>query len=301
MPSVSAIIVNYNAGHILNEAVNSLLCSASVAKVIVVDNSSTDHSMDEMERLADSQSRLVKIYNKINHGFAKACNIGISLADENDDLLFLNPDCIMNPDALEKMMACMKSTPQAAMAGPLILNPEGTEQAGGRRVVPTPWRCFVHIFGLSRLRDRYPRLFSDFLLNEQPLPDVPIEVEAISGSCMLVRRDALMDVGTMDEGYFIHCEDLDWCMRFRQRGWKIMFVPAADVVHYKGTCSQARPIFVEWHKHKGMMRFYGKFFRHQYPGLLFWIVGFSVWLRFGAVAIRYSIQHIKHWITHDRL
>lgn len=301
MSGISVIIVNYNAGLILNETVNSLLCSASVAKVLIVDNGSMYNRMDEMERLAKSQSRLINIYNKANLGFAKACNIAIAAAGENDYLLFLNPDCLIYKEALETLLACMKSSPQAGMAGPLILNPDGTEQAGGRRAVPTPWRSFIRAFGLSKFRERYPRLFSDFLLHQQPLPDGPIEVEAISGSCMLVRRDALLDVGTMDEGYFMHCEDLDWCMRFRQRGWKILFVPEADVIHYKGTCSQSRPIFVEWHKHKGMMRFYGKFFRHQYPGVLFWIVGVGVWLRFSMVAVRYSVRHIRHWLAHDRL
>src|SRR4030066_1602835 len=227
MPSISAIIINYNAGLILNEAVNSLLCSAVIAKVLVVDNGSVDHSMDEMEHLADSQSRLINIYNKANLGFAAAGNIAIAAAGENDYLLFLNPDFLIDKEALETLLSCMKSSPQLGMAGPLILNPDGTEQAGGRRAVPTPWRAFVRIFGLSRLRERYPRLFSDFLLNEQPLPDGPTEVEAISGACMLVRRDALLGVGPMDEGYFVHCEDLDWCMRFHQRGWKVIFVPEA--------------------------------------------------------------------------
>jgi hypothetical protein len=195
----------------------------------------------------------------------------------------------------------MKSSPQTGMAGPLLLNPDGTEQAGGRRAVPTPWRSFVNTFGLSRLRERYPRLFADFLLHQQPLPDAPAEVEAVSGSCMLVRRDALRDVGTMDEDYFMHCEDLDWCMRFRLRGWKIMFVPDASAVHHKGTCSKARPIFVEWHKHKGMMRFYGKFFRHQYPGILMWVVAAGVWLRFSAVTANYFVSHIKQRLTYDNL
>ena len=301
MPCVSVIIVNYNAGRILSEAVNSLLCSASVAKVIVVDNNSKDHSMDEIKRLADSQSRFVIIYNKTNLGFAKACNIALAADGESDYLLFLNPDCIIDKDALEKLLDCVKSSPQAGMAGPLILNPDGTEQEGGRRGVPTPWRSFVRTFGLSRLRNRYPRLFSDFLLNGKPLPDGPVEVEAISGSCMLVRRDAMLDVGPLDEGYFLHCEDLDFCMRLRQRGWKIMFVPEARAIHYQGTCSKTRPIFVEWHKHKGMMRFYSKFFRHQYPGVLFWIVGCCVWIRFCVLTIKYRILHIKNWFKHDRL
>jgi GT2 family glycosyltransferase len=249
--------------------------------------------MDEIELLADSQSRLIIIYNKANLGFAKACNIALAADGESDYVLFLNPDCLIDKEALETLLVCMESSPQTGMAGPLILNPDGTEQAGGRRFVPTPWRCFVQVFGLVRFRERYPRLFSDFLLNSQPLPAGPVEVEAISGSCMLARRDALLDIGHLDDGYFLHCEDLDYCMRLRQRGWKIMFVPDARVVHHQGTCSKTRPIFVAWHKHKGIMRFYRKFFRHQYPGVLLWIVGVCVWLRFTMLAIHHTLRKIK--------
>lgn len=300
-PCVSAIIVNYNAGLILNEVVNSLLCSESVAKGIIVDNGSKDHSMDEIERLANSQSRLIIIYNKANLGFAKACNIALAADGESDYVLFLNPDCLIDKEALESLLDCMESSPQTGMAGPLILNPDGTEQAGGRRFVPTPWRCFVQVFGLVRFRERYPRLFSDFLQNSQPLPDGPVEVEAISGSCMLARRDAMLDIGQLDDGYFLHCEDLDCCMRLRQRGWKIMFVPDARVVHHQGTCSKTRPIFVEWHKHKGMIRFYRKFFRHQYPGLLFWIVGACVSLRFSFLTINYGFKYIGQLFKNGRV
>jgi len=98
------------------------------------------------------------------------------------------------------------------------------------------------------------------------LPDGAIEVEAISGACVLVKREVMEDVGLWDEGYFLHCEDMDWCMRFRQKGWKILFVPDARISHALGACSQSRRVLVEWHKHKGMLRFYRKFFRHQYPG-----------------------------------
>lgn len=293
MSCVSIIIVNFNAGHILQRNVQTLLRSKVVTELFVVDNASKDNSMEAVERLAVSSTLLKCIYNRNNIGFAKACNIALA-ASSSDYVLFLNPDCVIKPAALKTLLACMKDYPQAGMAGPLLLNPDGTEQAGGRRAVPTPWRSFIRAFGLAKLHDRYPKLFSDFLLHKQPLPAVPIEVEAISGSCMLVRRSALPDVGNMDEGYFLHCEDLDWCMRFRRKDWKIMFVPGASVVHYQRTCSQGRPIFVEWHKHKGMMRFYGKFFRHQYPGVLFWIVGAGVWLRFTMLAIFHTWQKIKH-------
>jgi GT2 family glycosyltransferase len=300
MSRLSAIVVNYNAGPILKKTICSLLDSAAVDQVIIVDNNSSDYSTEDVERWAGSESRLLCVRNNKNLGFARACNIGIAAAGKDDDLLFVNPDCIVDSKALEILLDGMQSNPQAGMVGPLILNNNGTEQAGARRAVPTPWRSFVRTFGLSRLSKRYPKLFSDFLLYKQPMPDVPVEMEAISGSCMLVRRAAISDVGLLDEGYFLHCEDLDWCMRFRQKGWKIMFVPDARVIHYKGACSQNRPIFVEWHKHKGMMLFYKKFFRHQYPGILLWMVGLGVWVRFCVVMFRYSFYNMKKLLTDGR-
>jgi GT2 family glycosyltransferase len=136
----------------------------------------------------------------------------------------------------------------------------------------------------------FPEVFSDFLLHKEPLPNEPVAVEAISGACMLVKREAMDDVGLWDEGYFLHCEDLDWCMRFKQRGWKVMFVPDAKITHTLGACSHSRPFFVEWHKHRGMLRFYRKFFRHQYPGLLWVFVITGVWLRFVLIASYYSAR-----------
>ena len=291
------VVVNYNSGAFLKGCVQSVLSQAD--EVIIVDNASTDDSLDQLIACFENEPRLKIFRNKTNRGFAAGCNIGLSAATE-PYILFLNPDCFLGADSLQRMVQVLEADSRTGMVGGMLINPDGTEQAGGRRAVPTPWLSFVRASGLSRLSERYPRLFSDFLLHQQPLPDGPVEVEAISGSCMLVRRDALLDVGTMDEGYFLHCEDLDWCMRFRQRGWKIMFVPEARVVHHQGTCSKTRLIFVEWHKHKGMIRFYGKFFRHQYPGVLFWIVGFGVWLRFGAVAAYHNVRYLKQWLKHDR-
>jgi len=150
----------------------------------------------------------------------------------------------------------------------------------------------VRAFGLQRFANRWPKLFYDFHLHKQPLPDSPIEVEAISGACMLVKRDVMEDVGLWDEGYFLHCEDLDWCMRFRQKGWKILFVPDARIIHVQRVSSQSSPVFVEWHKHKGMVRFYRKFFHHQYPGALMWLVTVGVWLRFGLVVANGTARHV---------
>jgi GT2 family glycosyltransferase len=128
-------------------------------------------------------------------------------------------------------------------------------------------------------------VFSDFHLHELPIPEDPVDVEAISGACMMVKRKAVEDVGIWDEGYFLHCEDLDWCMRFHAKGWRILFVPTARVTHVLSACSKRRPLFVEWHKHKGMIRFYRKFFKHQYPYGLMWLVAAGVWIRFSFVSL----------------
>lgn len=129
------------------------------------------------------------------------------------------------------------------------------------------------------------------------MPGGPIDVEAISGACTMVRREAAAAVGPWDEGFFVHCEDLDWCMRFRAAGWRIRFVPDAPAVHHRGMCSRSRPLFVEWHKHKGMVRFYRKHFRHQYPLGLMGLVIAGVWLRFTVVAARFAMAVLPRQVA----
>lgn len=280
---ISAIIVNYNAGVFLRKCVDSLLNCSLEIEIIVVDNASTDGSLDALMELPNVQI----IKNPANVGFATACNNGVHVASA-PLLLFLNPDCSFTAGTLVTLVESMQANESVGMVGGLLVNTDGTEQAGGRRAIPTPWRSFVRAFGLAKFSQRWPRLFYNFNLYQEPLPDESLEVEAISGACMLVKRKAIEKVGLWDEGYFLHCEDLDWCMRFRQKGWKILFVPDAIIVHEHGGCSRSRPIFVEWHKHKGMMRFYNKFFRHQYPGILMVLVAMGVWLRFGLIAGYYT-------------
>ncbi len=287
LADVSAVIVNHDAGTMLVDAVRAAL--AQSAEVIVVDNGSTDSSMDELAVAFVGEPRLRMHFAKENLGFAAGCNLGLRLATRRH-LLFLNPDCILQPGSLKRMVEVLVSNSRIGMVGGLLTNPDGSEQGGGRRDMPTPWRSFVRAFGLSRLGQRWPRLFADFHLHEQPLPKKPMGVEAISGALMLIKRAALKDVGPWDEAYFLHCEDLDMCMRFRQRGWRVVFVPDAPVIHYRGHCSRARPFFVEWHKHKGMARFYRKFYRQQYPGVLMAIVDAGIWLRFGLVSLYHAVR-----------
>jgi GT2 family glycosyltransferase len=288
---VTVVIVNHNVGPVLVDCLNSALEQAS--EVVLVDNASFPHRFEPLITQFESHPRLHVIRSAKNRGFAAGCNRGAELSNQ-PLVMFLNPDCVIGPGALARLCAAIQSHPQAAMAGGLLTYADGIEQGGGRRAVPTPWRSFVRAFGLSRLSRRWPKLFDDFHLHRQPLPTTPINVEAISGACMLVKREAIDDFGLMDEGYFLHCEDLDLCMRARAHGWQILFVPDAPIVHLKGGCSQERPVFVEWHKHKGMVRFYRKHFRHEYPTGLMELVTVGVWLRFAAVAARKQAAVLWH-------
>jgi GT2 family glycosyltransferase len=168
------------------------------------------------------------------------------------------------------------------MAGCLLCNPDGSEQRGGRRRLPTLSTAFERVLKFNRL---FPGRQSGFDLAGTPLPAEPVEVEAISGAFMFVRKAGLDAVGAMDEGYFLHCEDLDWCMRFKLAGWKILFVPDVRVTHAQGSSSRNTPVAVEYHKHRGMLRYYRKFHRSTYPLVLFWLVTLAVWSRFAAKAV----------------
>jgi GT2 family glycosyltransferase len=287
-PVVSVIIVNFNAGPLLSKAVESALSSSITVEVFVSDNGSTDGSLLSLRGLVGVDTRIHIIENRRNLGFARANNIVLKQA-QGEYILLLNPDAVIKPDTLARMLEAFAAYPEAGIAGCLLRNPDGTEQIGCRRSIPTPWRSLVRVLRLGKLSPGHP-LFRNFLLIKEPLPEKPIFLEAISGAFMLVRREALEQVGLMDEGYFLHCEDLDWCMRFRQAGWQILFVPHVEVTHYKGTCSKNRPIWVMFHMHRGMTRLYRKFFQRQYSWPLMLLIIAGVWTRFLLLAVRMLIE-----------
>ena len=280
---IGVVIVNFNAGALLARGVRAVLSSTEPVEVVVVDNGSTDDSLAVLRTELGSEPRLRILEQGRNTGFAAASNAGLR-AVRGDFALLLNPDCLVGRDTLAIVKAALEADPGAGMAGCLLLNEDGSEQEGCRRSVPTPGRAFARAFGLARLRRRAGATGGDFVLSDQPLPAGPVAVDAISGAFTMVRRAAADAVGLLDEAYFLHCEDLDWCMRFRQAGHRVLFVPGAAAVHHKGTSSRGRPVRVLWHMHRGMVRFYRKFFRREYPGPFMWLVVAGVAVRFSALA-----------------
>lgn len=282
----SVITVNFNAGSHLSTGARSVLASSVPVEVFVVDNASADDSLASLRAAFQSEHRLRIIESSTNLGFAKANNLALPEA-HGDWLLFLNPDCVIQPDTIAGMQQALIRHPEVGMAGCLLLNPDGTEQAGCRREMPRPGKAFARAFGLGGLARRLGfegGLARDFVRTGDPLPPHPVEVDAISGAFMFVRREALEAVGPLDDGYFLHCEDLDWCERFRRAGFPVLFVPDVTVVHDKGASSRGRPVRVLWHMHRGMVRYYRKFLRYEYPLPLFGLVLGGIWLRFGVLA-----------------
>jgi len=288
---VSIVIVNYNAGRLLAECLEAALTQAR--EVILLDNASRPSSFEPVAARFATNERLRILRLKTNTGFAAGCNKGAALATE-PVILFLNPDCILRPNSLARLVRTLLEGDRVGMVGGLLVDVHGREQGGGRRSLPTPWRSFVRGFGLSRLAWIAPRLFSDFYLHREPLPAEAVDVEAVSGALTMVSREAFDEAGPWDEGFFLHCEDLDLCLRFRQAGWRVLFEPRAAAVHHRGMCGRSRPLAVEWHKHRGMIRFYHKHFRAAYPPGLFGLVVAGVWLRFAAVA---GLQTARRAVT----
>ena len=279
VPNVTVVIVNYNAGHWLLLSVASALSQAS--RVIVVDNASVDTSIALLEEQYSQDVRVVVIRSEKNQGFATACNQGAAVAN-TPFIFFLNPDCVLKPYAITALTYTMQSDPKIGMAGGLLTDENGIEQRSGRRLIPTVSSALIQLLGLSRY-------FCDFNLHKEPLPSAPVEVEAISGAMMFVRREAFYAVDGFDEGYFLHCEDLDICMRFHLAKWKIVFVPEAVTMHGRGICSRSRRIFVSWNKHRGMFRFYCKFFHPRFSWLATGCVAIGIYVHFALIVVRHFI------------
>jgi len=285
---ISIIIVNYNAGDLLLQAVQRALDSDTEIELFLVDNASSDNSFTQVQQAFADESRLHCKALTQNLGFAGGVNQALP-STCGTYILVLNPDCLLEKDTLSRLLAVMEQHPQAGMAGILVQNEDGTEQESSRRRIPTPGRALVQMLMLHKL---FPH-WQTVVQSQHALPDEPVVLEGISGAFMLVRRTAVEHVGMLDESYFLHCEDLDWFMRFQAANWQILFVPKVRVTHVKGVCSQHQPIRVSWYKHRGMLKFYRKFFRQTYPAPLFWAVSFGVWSRFTVLAFLQGLRRFR--------
>lgn len=281
--SCDIIIVNFNAGEWLQRSIRSGLNHAG-ARVIVVDNNSSDDSVDRAKSKLDSK-RLHWIINQNNRGFAAANNQALAKL-EADYAVLMNPDCELHDGALDHIFAAFSKSPKMGLASARILNEDGSLQTTCRRRFPTPWSALVRMLHLHHLFPNNEK-FADFDYGGTVDALGPIEnVEAISGAFMVVRKSALADVGLLDEDYFMHCEDLDWCKRFALAGWDVSLVPQASVLHAKGVSSESRPVRVLWTLHRGMNRFFDKFYKTEYSLPVRMIVKLGIYVSFAIRSLK---------------
>ena len=277
MLDLAIVIVNYNTHDLLRDCLASVYRSEGdfTYQVWVVDNASTDGSA-EMVRTEFPQAKL--IVNEANVGFAAANNqalreMGFGEAPAPHPpprfALLLNPDTVLPPTALEGMLDFMEAHPEAGAAGPKLVRADGSLDLACRRSFPTPEVSFYRLIGLSKLFPK-SRRFGRYNLTYLD-PDEVTEVDSVVGAFMLVRGEAIQQVGLLDESFFMYGEDLDWAYRIKQAGWKIYYNPQVTVLHYKrAASSKSRRARYEFYR--AMYVFYRKHYAATTPLWLHWLI-----------------------------
>ena len=263
MLDLSIIIVNYNVKHHLRECLQSIYRSTKRAsfEITVVDNNSTDGSVD----MVKSEFPEVKlIENCQNFGFAKANNQALK-ENKGRYVLLLNPDTVVLPNALDRMVEFMDENPRTGALGCKLLYPDGSLQPSCRSF-PTLITAFFENTGLEKLFLRN-RIMGRHRIGHWDYNDIR-EVDQPMGSALMVRREAITQVGLMDEQFHMYYEDVDWCFRIKKRGWKIYFIPLAQIIHYGGQSAWPNMPKMKIQRYKSRH----KFFRKHYGILSEWIV-----------------------------
>lgn len=276
------MIVSHGARELLRRCLRSLRVhpAAVPTRVSVVDSGSPGET-PEMVAAEFPEVRLIRLGNV---GFSAANNR--VLAEAFDDggpgmYLLLNPDTEVGPGAIDVAIQRLGSDPAIGMVGIRLLKPDGSFDHAAKRSFPTPLSALAHFTGFGRVAGA-PDSLSQYRatgLGE----DEPGEIGAVNGAFMLVRRQAVAEVGLLDEGYWLYMEDLDWCRRFGGAGWKVFYEPAGTALHVKGGSSpdRRRPR-QEIAFHRGMGRFYRRFEAPENPGPLNLAVYLGIALKLAA-------------------
>jgi hypothetical protein len=227
---LSIIIVNYNVKEFLQNLLHSLHKAISNLsyEIIVVDNASDDGSV---EFIREKFPQIKLITNQTNFGFSKANNIALEVSS-GKFILLINPDTLVREDTITKMIEFLTNHPDAGLVGCKILNPDGSLQLACRRSFPGPWTSFCKVAGLSTLFPQ-SKLFAKYNLTYLD-ENSTHEVDAISGSFMMMKREVYERVGGFDEQFFMYGEDLDLCYRIQKNGYKVYYYPGTQIIHYKG-------------------------------------------------------------------
>jgi GT2 family glycosyltransferase len=291
-PVLSIVIVSWNVREDLRECLQSLLrdegsrLESGEIEIIVVDNASTDGTA-EMVNLEFPRVKL--LVNSQNLGYTKANNIGINHS-RGKYILLLNPDTIVHQGALQALIDCAESHPEAGIIGAKLLNPDGSVQRSARSFPDIGAGLFRNTF-LGRLFPNNP-FVRRYLLADFGYDEVR-EVDWVSGAAMLVRRDLIERIGGLDERFWAYCEDVDLCWRAWQAGYKVLFCPNAVITHKVGRSSDQRLVPSLIQHHKSMWLFYLKNYRHRYPLILFPLIGLGILIRLAGALLKVASHRLR--------
>ncbi|MBI5189454.1 MAG: glycosyltransferase family 2 protein [Nitrospirae bacterium] len=282
MPDLSICIVNTNNRDLLRDCLKSVYENTQRIsfEVILVENASTDGSL-EMTKAEYPDVRL--IVNKTKLGFSENNNLAMKIAAGRYYVL-LNEDTYVKPNALDMMVEFMDKTPDAGACGGTLLNPDGTIQHTGK-MRPTMMAAIFVSTGLYRLFPKNPYT-REYFFEREGYGDVE-EVDQINGACLMVRREVVDQVGLLDERFFMAAQDVDWCLRIKDAGWRIFYIPKAEVVHYRGKSTKGYRMV--WIYHKSLFIFYNKHFADKHIFLYNWLVYVGIALRLVIYMLRGSV------------
>lgn len=283
---ISFIITPWNCKDLLRATLKSIFASETNFKyeAIIYDHGSTDGSLEMVE----AEFPQVTLIRGGDVGFAAANNKGLKLAKGRYCVL-LNADTEISTDTIQTMVEFMDNNPKAGIAtGKLVLAVSGKLDKACRRSFPTPWVSFTRFTGLAKLFPK-SKLFNRYNL-EYLDEDEVYEIDSCVGAFEMIRREAMEQIGLLDDSFYMYGEDIDWCYRAKQAGWQVWYYPKTIILHYKGYLSgksktkkrhNPRPI---WEFHRAMILFYYKHYYHQYPKIFTWLIQLAIWVRYLIIA-----------------
>jgi GT2 family glycosyltransferase len=246
VPDIGVVVVSHRSAATLERCLGCLRHADEVAAIVVVDNASRDGTAAIAEIQAAADPRVAVVRNAGNPGFGSACNQGVRRLD-TPWVAFVNPDVYLARDDLARLAAHARSVPGAGLVGTDAVDANGKADPAARRWDPSLRRLLLRAGARDELyfgRD----------------PATPLQrVDATSGAVMLMPLALFRKLGGFDEGYRLHAEDLDLCRRVREAGYEVLVANDIVVLHLRGVSSRARPVWVEWQKHRGLWRYFRKF------------------------------------------
>lgn len=231
---LTILIVSFNTRDLLRACLRSIYEQTSALRfeVLIFDNASSDHSIDMVR--AEFPDVFV-IASEENLGFARANNALMPHA-QGQYVVLLNPDTVITDHALEKLAHTLNAFAEIGAVAPRLMLPNGTPQGGDAGYDPSPSTLFVFAFMLHSL---FPHLHG-FWLTKQNYSGILMEVDWITGACLMVRREIILSVGGLSDSFFMYAEDIEWCYRIKQAGWKIVMQNSVSIVHHHGASTKQK-------------------------------------------------------------